>query len=30
MGKMMEEKMRIPENESIIPLLHDFTQIIPS
>ena len=24
-GKMMEEKIRNPENGSIIPLLHDFT-----
>jgi len=28
-GKIMEEKIRIPENGSIISLLHDFTQIIP-
>jgi len=27
-GKMMEEKIRIPENRGIIPLLYDFTQMI--
>jgi len=24
-GKMMEEKIRTPENGSIIPFFHDFT-----